>query len=222
MAISDSDYKLLWGRAAGICSNPKCRDDLTVILEKSKSYHVGEMAHVIAKSPSGPRGVEGGGANSYDNLILLCPTCHEHVDKAPSEYPETLLRRWKSEHETGIRKRGSQEKFDDFKALKGAVSRLLAENKIIWEQMGPQSETAATDPGSNMYELWKLKNLRTIVPNNTKIINMIDSNKSLVGTYAYEVFLKFKAHADAFEQNQYERLDKYPLFPREFEQVFGK
>jgi hypothetical protein len=73
-----------------------------------------------------------------------------------------------------------------------------------------------------MYELWKLKKLRTIVPNNTKIINMIDSNKSLVGTYAYEVFLKFKAHADAFEQNQYERLDKYPLFPREFEQVFGK
>jgi hypothetical protein len=49
MPISDNDVKLLWGRAAGICSNPTCRADLTVLLDKSNNYNIGEMAHVIAK-----------------------------------------------------------------------------------------------------------------------------------------------------------------------------
>src|SRR2546428_9139485 len=106
MAISDADTKLLWGRAAGICSNPGCREGLTIILNEDRNYNVGEMAHVIAKKPGGPRGKSGGGADSYANLILLCPTCHTHVDKAPGEYPEDLLKKWKSDHEGEIRKKG--------------------------------------------------------------------------------------------------------------------
>lgn len=30
------------------------------------------------------------------------------------------------------------------------------------------------------------------------------------------IFQRFKMHAVAFEENQYERADAYPLFPREF------
>lgn len=99
MSITSIDEKLLWGRAAGLCSNPKCRDDLTKLVTKG-GYTIGEMAHVIAKKEKGRRGVVGGGSDSYSNLILLCPTCHTHVDKAPEgTYSEELLHSWKAEVE---------------------------------------------------------------------------------------------------------------------------
>jgi hypothetical protein len=48
MSISELDIKLLWGRAAGICSNPECQKDLTTLLETGGTgYIIGEMAHVV-------------------------------------------------------------------------------------------------------------------------------------------------------------------------------
>jgi len=69
--------------------------------------------------------------------------------------------------------------------------------------------------------LWNLKKLDSLVPNNTRIINMIDANAGLLTRAQYELFLKFRAHATAFEKNQYHRLDQYPLFPKEFETEFA-
>jgi len=42
----------------------------------------------------------------YVNLILLCPSCHTHVDKAPEEYPEDLLKKWKKDHEAQVGRQG--------------------------------------------------------------------------------------------------------------------
>ena len=222
MAISDNDYKLLWGRAAGICSNPECRDDLTVLLEGAAAYNVGEMAHVIARRPGGPRGVPEGGADSYENLLLLCPTCHRKVDKAPEgTYPIDLLFGWKAEQEAEIRQRGSNQKFDASATLKQFVSRLLIENRVLWEQLGPRSEAALADPGSNLHLVWQLRKLDTIVPNNRKIINAIEANEALLSESEFVVFLSFKTHAQAFESHQYQRVDRYPLFPTEFEKEFA-
>lgn len=221
MSISDNDYKLLWGRAAGICSNPECREDLTILLEGAAAYNVGEMAHVIARRPGGPRGVPEGGADSYENLVLLCPTCHRKVDKAPEgTYPAELLFAWKDEHEAEIRQRGSNQRFDTSATLKRFVSRLLVENRMLWEQLGPRSEAALSDPGSNLHLVWQLRKLDTIVPNNRKIINAIEANKALLNDAEFAAFLAFKTHAQAFEAHQYQRVDRYPLFPAEFEKEF--
>jgi hypothetical protein len=219
MAISDSDCKVLWGRAAGICSNPTCRTDLTQILEQ-RPYNIGEMAHIIARRPSGPRGVAGGGADTYENLLLLCPSCHTRIDKAPDEYPEFLLRQWKADHESNIRQRGSNKKFDNFELLKRAVTRLLTENHAIWNTFGPHSEIAESDPDSNVAAVWDLRKLDTILPNNREIINLIGANEGLLSSEDYEAFLLFKNHALAFERSQFDRLDKYPLFPSIFEERF--
>jgi len=219
MAISDADCKLLWGRAAGICSNPACRDDLTVILEGAASYNIGEMAHVIARKPDGPRGQKGGGPDSYANLILLCPTCHTHVDKAPSEYPEDLLRTWKKDHEAEVRNIGKQKKFESLAELKKFVNRLLVENGAIWKTLGPKSD-AAGDSGSNLYRIWNFRKLDTIIPHNREIINAVEANINLISQDEYEHFVSFKNHALAFEKHQYNRLDTYPLFPGSFEERF--
>lgn len=221
MAISDADSKILWGRAAGICSNPTCREDLIAILENSKSYNVGEMAHVIAKSEKGPRGAMGGGADSYDNLILLCPTCHRRIDKAPEgEFTEEQIHQWKKDHEVAIRTQFSEITFDDVNSLKVDVSKLLIENKLIWEEIGPRSAAAQDDPGSNLFNIWNLRKLDTVIPNNQKIINMIEANSRLLPIDEYRVFLLFKSHATAFEANQHTRLARYTTFPEVFREVF--
>lgn len=99
MAISDVDFKVLWGRAAGFCSNPDCCEDLTVVI-KNENYNIGEMAHIIAKSENGPRGIKDCVDNSYNNLILLCPNCHKHIDKGPkSAYPKAVILEWKEKAE---------------------------------------------------------------------------------------------------------------------------
>lgn len=221
MAITDNDYKLLWGRAAGVCSSPTCREDLTVLLQGSRSYNVGEMAHIIAKQPGGPRGGADGGSDSYENLILLCPTCHRKIDKASEDkYPVDLLHAWKAEHETAIRQVGQQQVFDSVHALKRAIAPLLIENRLLWEELGPQSSSAQTDPGSNLHCVWDLRKLDTIVPNNREIINSIEANINLLASDELSAFAAFKVHAGAFEANQYRRMDGYPRFPERFGQLF--
>lgn len=220
MAISDNTAKLLWGRAAGTCSNPTCRTDLTILLKDGRGFNVGEMAHVIASSPTGPRGVGTSGSDEYQNLILLCPTCHRVVDKAPAgTYSAAMLHQWKQDHEKSVRSNGNALSFENVAELKTYVARLLYENKALWSSLGPHSLIAQNDPGSNMHEAWELRKLDTIVPNNTKIINAIEANITLLNSTESAPFFNFKIHSQAFERHQYARLDNYPKFPVEFERA---
>ena len=195
MAISDIDAKLLWGRAAGICSNPGCRADLTEILLGEDSYHIGEMAHVVARNEGGPRGVEGGGSDKYANLILLCPTCHRRIDKAPNQFPEEMLFEWKARHENEIRSRGSDETYGDWEGLRSRVRWLLDENAAVWRAMGPKSQIAQADPNSNMAAVWQRRKLDTIIPNNRRIMNAIDRNLKILDQKARFPYIEFRVHA---------------------------
>lgn len=222
MAISAVDTKILWGRAGGRCSNPQCNNDLTNTIEELSSYTVGEMAHIIARSANGPRGTDTGGVDAYENLILLCPTCHTHIDRAPEgAYTAEMLHAWKNDHERKIREAGKERSFESVDELKREVGSLLAENCSIFRQFGPQSEIALSDPGSNVHEIWSLRKIDTIVPNNRKIVNLIESNRDIVTSSDYQVFIEFKLHSQAFESHQYSRVDSYPLFPDVFREVFG-
>lgn len=191
------------------------------MLTGGEGFNVGEMAHVIAKKPRGPRGRPEGGDDTYANLILLCPTCHRIIDKAPEgEYPEDQLYRWKTEHEDRIRSVGSERKFQSAPELKLEVAKLLIQNHEQWHELGPKSETARSDPGSNLHVVWELRKLDSIVPNNREIINMIEANDELLSIEDLREFAKFKNHAQSFESHQQEKLDSYPRFPESFEKAF--
>lgn len=223
MAISDKDIKLLWGRAAGHCSKPGCAIDLTREVEGVNDYVIGEMAHVIARSPEGPRGRSEGGDDSYSNLILLCPTHHREIDKAPDgRFSADTLREWKREHEERVRSVGLTERFKSFDELSATVRMLLEENRVIWDRLGPNSEIARRNPDSNAYRLWELRRADRIVPNNRRIINLIRGNSHLLKGAQLRAFAEFVNHADAYEENVYEQLDEYPQFPREFQQIFDE
>lgn len=97
MSISHPEIKKLYGLAAGRCSI--CKMDVF-----GNDVHIGEMAHIIAKSLKGARGNEAlsGGRNSYDNLILLCANHHTEVDQNPNFYTVEKLQSIKAEHEKTV------------------------------------------------------------------------------------------------------------------------
>jgi 5-methylcytosine-specific restriction endonuclease McrA len=103
MPIADQNIKKLWGLAAGRCARPDCGTDCVRFFGADPTV-LGEMAHIIARQPTGRRGVPGGGSNAYENLILLCPTNHTEIDKAPEgTFPVALLHGWKDAHERRVR-----------------------------------------------------------------------------------------------------------------------
>lgn len=219
MAISEKDIKLLWGLAAGRCSKPGCEQECIKFLDGDPTI-IGEMAHVFAKQPDGPRGIAGGGDDTYENLILLCPSHHTEIDKAPDGvYTAETLYEWKRLHEERLKSSYNSPRFENREHLSVAIKRLLVKNKGAWAQYGPESEEAVRNPLSNLHRTWTLRKLDTVVPNNRRIIQMIEQNQVLIDIKDLHVFTKFIEHAEGFERNCYVRTEGIPRFPIDFEKV---
>jgi len=105
MEIPKKDLKILWGRAANRCSI--CKIELSADKKhKKSSYPLGEQAHIVAENNEGPRGksiFSEKERSSYQNLILLCPTHHTEIDKAPEDFPIERLHMIKQKHEDWVR-----------------------------------------------------------------------------------------------------------------------
>ena len=101
-----ADRALLWSRSGGLCCFPECD---TMCVEEANdvdpSAIVGRIAHIEAKSDTGPRAnplLSDRDRDSYANLILLCPTHHDRVDARESTYTVDILLRWKTDRETKV------------------------------------------------------------------------------------------------------------------------
>jgi hypothetical protein len=69
----------------------------------------GEEAHIVGRSPGGPRaGNYAGDIDGYDNLILLCSRCHKQVDDQVNTYTVQRLLEIKRDHEAWIAKLGEK------------------------------------------------------------------------------------------------------------------
>ena len=110
-------------------------------------------------------------------------------------------------------------KFSSISELKRAVSRLLAQNKAVFDAFGPRSKVAQSDPQSNLRLVWDLRRISTIIPNNRSILEYYDANSGLVPSDEIAVWEKFRVHAVAYEQHVIAPLDAYPRFPVEFAQT---
>lgn len=67
---------------------------------------LGEMAHMIADKPNGPRGdrtISEKYLRSYENLILLCADHHKIIDDDPQTYTLDKLRSIKTQHEAWVK-----------------------------------------------------------------------------------------------------------------------
>lgn len=144
------DRNLLWGASAGRCNCPTCRiecyeretgaDDVTTRMAR--------FAHIVASSDNGPRGDSEfaiDDRDKYNNLILLCATCHDLVDGQPNTYTIEILRQWKADHEEWVR--GSLEATMSqvtFKELEEVCSAIATAPTAI------ESDLTLTDPAKKM------------------------------------------------------------------------
>jgi len=106
--IPKSVVYLVWIRAAGHCE--QCGADLTVDLRSGTRVKWGQAAHIAPASVDGPRTWEDYTAaeaarlsKDPDNLVLLCPSDHVRVDRAPTAYPIANLKRHHAAHLAQIR-----------------------------------------------------------------------------------------------------------------------
>lgn len=106
MAITERHKQILWGKSGATCSFSDCHRQLVVSAnEHDPSVTLGEIAHIVAQSPGGPRSEyqpPGGNVDGYDNLLLLCHAHHEIVDRQPQTYTVEKLVQMKLDHENWV------------------------------------------------------------------------------------------------------------------------
>jgi hypothetical protein len=161
--------------------------------------------------------------DEYPNLILLCPTHHRLVDKAPADFPPKLLYQWKDQHEAFVRTLRQGETFNTKRALFTYAAKLLQENRQVLRQFGPESNIAKCSPFSEVIDVWELRKIALIIPNNTKVVESFLKSRSLLSVAEWAVFSAFREHAVAFERSSYQRLDTaaQPRFPQAFGDLVG-
>lgn len=99
MSIKRSTLKKLWAASGNQCGFPDCDENVVNI---EQEIVVGEICHIRAQSPGGPRydpDLSEEEVDEYSNLILLCPTHHTYIDKNTENYPPEKLEEWKKEQQ---------------------------------------------------------------------------------------------------------------------------
>ncbi|MFU1719519.1 metallophosphoesterase family protein [Bacillus velezensis] len=115
----------------------------------------------------------------------------------------------------------SQDKMDP---IIKELDDLFDDNQRIWKQYGPQSLIALSNPISDLHKTWKLKCVEKIIPNNEKILSIIQENKEFIPIEKRSIFDLFKTHVEGFKNNH---LSPYPSqdvprFPVEIKNIFDK
>ncbi|MDD1761781.1 MAG: HNH endonuclease [Methanothrix sp.] len=148
-SYSRKDIELLWGLAAARCSYPNCRIECVVPgNDLDKTAMIGKIAHIVAHSENGPRGdpsYPNESINSYDNLILLCSNHHDMVDAQFNTFTVHDLRQWKTDHETWVRTKLTNEMpFVGFAELE------IVSKAILSRPSEPSVAFRLTDPKQKM------------------------------------------------------------------------
>jgi len=224
MAIKEKVKRKLWATSGGFCAKPDCHADLFPFFENGQITNIEELAHIIGQKLKGPRGdgdLELSEIDEFDNIVLLCPTCHTIIDKNPEIFPDELIHTWKSKHTESIKSLFSIKKFSDRKSIRDFILPLLLENRSIFKKFGPYSVNAKEDPMSTEI-MWERLAIQKILPNNRKIENIIECNLHLLSESEYETFTEFKIHRKGFEYNKIsgDVNSSVLRFPDKFENIF--
>lgn len=216
----------LFSEAAGFCQRPECLDPLFPP-EMGGAKHIAEMAHVIPHGESGPRyedrPEEDFDPDTFDNLILLCPTCHTMVDKDPEAFPRDLLLTWKQEHLARLALKQGVKTYECREEARHAVSARMAENKAIWEKYAPVDGSAFEyDPEADAAQLWQQRMRSTILPNHYRLLSIVEANLPHATGDEQKVFAEYKEHVRGLAQRHIcGEAGSAIRFPQEMESIFA-
>ena len=98
--IPDKVKKKLFALSGNQCCFPGCTER---VYKLEDEVQLGEMCHIRAVNPSGARydaELPEEEVNSFDNLLVMCPTHHTTIDNDEEKYTTELLLQIKAEHES--------------------------------------------------------------------------------------------------------------------------
>jgi hypothetical protein len=161
--------------------------------------HIAEMAHVIPHGETGPRYEERPAgkfeADSFQNLILLCPTCHTMIDKDPGGYSRGTLLGWKSGHLAALAHQQGIRAYDERGQARDALVAAMAENKAIWTELAPDyGSSFEYDPESETAKTWVQRMRSVILPNHFRILAIIKANLHHLTDHELPTFAQYQEH----------------------------
>lgn len=197
-ALSKETKLRLFSEAAGYCQRPECLRPLFPE-EMGGDKHIAEMAHIIPHGETGPRHEDRPAADfeadTFDNLILLCPACHTMIDKSPYEFSRETLLGWKSHHLVTLTQSQGIRSYDSRAEVRSVLSAAMADNKAIWKEFAPEDGARFVyDPESEVAKTWSQRIRGVIIPNLYRIQGIIDANHHLLTDAEQQVFALFREH----------------------------
>lgn len=201
-AIPIDVERKLCAESMGRCMNPDCQKELF-----RKKGNVVEKAHITPYCKTAD--------NDYENLVILCPTCHTDFDKNDAFDPEQV-KQWKQIRRAEIDKLFGK-KYATFEELQKHIAPILSENKAIYENYYLR----------NKKELWANFEGR-ILANNRKLKAILENNLGLIQRHPDEdysnlaIIQQLFIHIEEFEatRGSDEKL-RQVLFPEEVNSIFG-
>ena len=228
-SVPINTQRRLWADCGGFCQNPNCNKYLFVNIE-DEIVSIANMAHIIGVGSKGPRKeheladyIE---ENGFNNLIMLCLECHKVIDELEKNFSVESIQQWKRNHSGKIKQIFKIEYFSSERELLIEIDRLLEENQFIFNEYGPFSNLALFGEGGDTQKIWKRRCLDTILPNNEKIIEIIESHKNRF-EYPWDIYrrlIEFKVHAISFRENCLfeNKINDYKIFPLSFTKLAKK
>jgi hypothetical protein len=223
-SIATNTARKLWAQCGGFCQNPNCNKYLFANI-KDEVVSLANVAHIIGHGKNGPRS-EHELADYIDrdgiaNLMMLCLECHKIVDDLEDNFSVEQMQKWKATHELKINSLFDFPQIYEERKLLEQVNDLLIENKVIFEEYGPFSRQALQGDSGDTLTIWRRRCLDTILPNNQRIVGLIEANKRNF-PYPWEVYrqmMGYKLHSDSFRDNCLlgKKVNDYKLFPKEFD-----
>lgn len=214
----------LWAQSGGYCQRPTCNKPLFRAVG-DESISLANVAHIIGQGVAGPRTDHELAAyidrDGVDNLLMLCLECHKIVDEIERRFPVEEMKEWKRNHGGRIASLFSVPSITDEQQLLYEVNDLLESNAATFREYGPYSDNMLKGEGGDGPAIWRRRCLDTILPNNQRIVELIDKNRRHF-PYPWDVYremLSYRLHADAFQDNCLtgQKVNDYKLFPRGFE-----
>jgi hypothetical protein len=196
--ISTATKMRLFSEAAGHCQKPDCLRPLFPA-EMGGDKHIAEMAHVIPHGEMGPRHEERPvgdfEADTFENLILLCPTCHTIIDKDPDGYSRGKLFGWKHGHLAALTHKQGIRSYETRDQVRDAVVSAMLENKAVWKEFAPSDGSSFEyDPESETAKTWVHRMRGVILPNHFRVLAIINANRDHMTEGERETFARYQEH----------------------------
>jgi hypothetical protein len=193
-------------------------------LDDGAAVKLAEVAHIVAAGEKGPRSDREATETeltSFQNLILLCPNCHTIVDAAPNLYSVESMREWKHAHESRVKEILGVVRYHSRAQLQREIAILLDENRQIWQTYGPESVAANMSMVSDVSSVWRREVVGRVLPNNARVLHLLEGNIDLLRKDELPVVNKFRMHVRSMEDRHLGGIlnQAAPRFPSEMDHL---